>query len=531
MRLAAIALVLAASACAQVTAPLLGWLPQGSAIRPMNGLAGAAVLGPPVNVGHRLANIAVSPSQDYVLASDAGSGAVLLIVPGTSAIPLAVPSNPDRIVVSPRGSSAAEWYPAAGQLEIVSGLPGSPVVRQLSLSIAPPGALAVSDDGQWVAAASAEGVEEWSPDGAMHQVYEGSDAEALTFFGGNSNLAIATATGLLSASASGSAMLYPGSFSAAGLGISFDNRKIVLADRDGTIYSIDAASHAAAVLDCQCTPGGVFSLGGAVFRLTSSDIGPVKLVDAVSGAILEVPRAGRESRSIVHPQQSGQPLPALAINLSPTSTGYLQQPAMTITVASAYPDEIDGNVTLTFASFESGTDNSIQFSNASNTVNFTIPAGSTQANFSGAPNITFSTGSIAGTITLVANVTAPQTANSVATQAITNQPTVPFISSVTLNQTPGGVTVVITGYSSAENVESGTFNFSLSSNASITTNDITVSVSPQFQAYYSNSSSYATGSEFTLSVPFAITGNPNDLTGVTVTLLNIRGASNPVSSQ
>jgi hypothetical protein len=91
--------------------------------------------------------------------------------------------------------------------------------------------------------------------------------------------------------------------------------------------------------------------------------------------------------------------------------------------------------------------------------------------------------------------------------------------------------VVVTGYSPTDDMISGVFTFSLSSNASITANYISVPVSFYFEPYYGTTASYATGSAFTLTVPFTVTGNPQDLVGVTVTMLNSVASSNPVSSQ
>jgi hypothetical protein len=92
-------------------------------------------------------------------------------------------------------------------------------------------------------------------------------------------------------------------------------------------------------------------------------------------------------------------------------------------------------------------------------------------------------------------------------------------------------TVVITGYSPTDDVTSGTFQFTLASNATLTDNGLPVPLSFYFQTYYATTASYATGSEFTLTVPFAIMGNSKNLTGVTVTLINSVASSNPVSSQ
>jgi hypothetical protein len=503
----------------------------------MSGLPGAATLGLVADTGHALANITVSPSQNYVLASDAGNGAVLLVIPGVSATALNTPGTPDRIAVSPMGGSAAMWFSAGAQLEILSGLPAKATARQIDASFlnGALAAIAVSDDGQWIAAAASGGVYEWGPDGVPHVVYGGSDASALAFFAGNDNLAIATSTQLLSITGSETSVLYSGSFKPVGVATSFDNQKIVLADRSGTIYSVDAAARTAASLHCGCAPDGVFGLGGAIFRLTNSAIGPIHLVDATAGAILAVPRATLLTRLAVRRAQNAGPLPTLTIKLSPTPTGFLQQPAMSITASSAYASEIDGNVTLTFTSNSTtgGTDQTIQFSTGVTTVNFTIPAGSTQATFSGAPSATFSTGTVAGTITLSANVTAPAAvaASGVATQTVTTQPGVPVITGVKIGPSTGGLSVIVTGYSPTDEVVSATYTFALSNNASLVQNDIGVGVSFYFQPYYATTASFATGSEFTLTVPFTITGNVADIVGVTVGLINTKGASLLVSSQ
>ncbi len=538
MRFVFLALIFAAAAAAQISAPLVGWMPAGTAIRPMNGLPGAATLGSAANVGHTLTHMTVSPSQNYVLATDSESGEVLLVIAGLSSSKVGTMPSPDQIAASPRGSSAALWYSGAGQVAVLTGLPATPAIRQVDASVLTTGlaVIAVSDDGQWIAAASSAGVYQWGPDGVPHQMYGGSDAIALAFFAGSSNLAMATSNQLLSFAGSAASVLYQGSISPVGLAISFDNQEIVLADRSGIVYSVNAATHALSTVDCQCRPNGVFGLGGALFRLTSSTIGAIKLFDAAAGAILAVPGDGvRIEGRIVRPAQSTATLPTLTINLSPTPTGYLQQPAMTITASSAYPSEIDGNVTLSFVSSSStsgtpgATDQTIQFAAGGTTVSFTIPAGSKQATFSGASSTSFNTGTTAGTITLTANITTPKSA-AVATQTVTNRATFPTISSVQISTTPGVATVVVTGYSPTDDVVSGLFTFNLSSGAVLTDNDIPVPLSPYFQPYYATTASYATGSEFTLTVPFAVMGNTADMVGVTVTLINSVASSNPVSS-
>ena len=350
MRIVSIAVLLAGAVSAQVTGPLLGWLPEGSGIRPMSGFPAAATLGRAENLGHALTHIAVSPSQNYVLGTDAATGDVLLIV-GSRVSALSIPVRPDQIVVSPRGSSAVLWYAGASQFEILSGLPATPSIRTADASMVNASSLiAVSDDGQSIASASPAGVYEWTPGSAPLQLYGGSDAAALAFLAGTSELAIATSTQLLSVNGSATSVLYSHAFSPAGVAASFDGQEIVLADRSGTIYSLNSTTHMASTFDCQCRPSGVFGLGGSVFRLTSSSIGAIKLLDAAAGSILAVPGDAAPSRTGSTRSWCARRAPPrvcpLTISLNPTPTGYLQQPAMTITASSASASEIDGTVTL-----------------------------------------------------------------------------------------------------------------------------------------------------------------------------------------
>ncbi|HLH40156.1 MAG TPA: hypothetical protein VKX39_13485 [Bryobacteraceae bacterium] len=535
MRIVFAAVFFCVAGAAQVSAPLVGWLPETGAIRPIIGLPGAAFLGDPLRVGQALANAAVSPKQDYILATSAETRQVLRIAPNGSSAALDVPLNPDQIVISPGGSSAAIFYSETGAVEILSGLPDAPAARAVAVNFSPR-ALAVSDDGQWIAAASPDGVFAWDANGGSRLVYSGNDAAAVAFSAQSSSLLIATPEQLLLISdpggATGASVLAQGNFAPAGLSASPD--RIVLANKNGTLYSIDSGGTAA--FDCQCRPGGVFALGHDVFRLTTASAGPVMLFDAAAGAIFAVPRAGITPKRAMRPAQTGgAALPALTINLSPFPNGYLQQPSMTVSASAAYSSDITGTVTLIFASSVGGSDSTIQFSTGGTTVNFTIPAGSTQANFSGAPSVKLSTGTVAGTTTLTAAITAPQSVASAAVQSFTTTPTPPFISNVSFTTTPGAVTVVITGFSSTRDVASAVFNFAPSSNATINESNnmsnpnLSVSTSPQFEAWFNSTTSYATGSEFTLTVPFSVSGNSADIVAVTVTLINSKGASTPVS--
>jgi hypothetical protein len=231
------------------------------------------------------------------------------------------------------------------------------------------------------------------------------------------------------------------------------------------------------------------------------------------------------------------PVPAVTISGLPVSTGYLQQPSITVSLAAPYTAALTGTLTVSFVSSVGGTDPMIAFivgNQSLASVNFTIPAGATEAQFSGSSSVALMTGTVGGTITLTVTSLMAGSTNVTPSPApsatLTNNPTVPFISSVSFSQTPGGVTVVVNGFSSTRDMTSGLFHFAPASNATIATNDLTVSLSSAFMTWYQSSTSSQYGSEFTLTVPFAVaSGAAGDLVSVTVTLTNSKGNSNPVS--
>jgi hypothetical protein len=176
-------------------------------------------------------------------------------------------------------------------------------------------------------------------------------------------------------------------------------------------------------------------------------------------------------------------------------------------------------------------DNMIQFSGGGRTATFTIPAGSTTTG-----NLTVLTGTTAGTITLTTTLSSGgATLGSPTSQTIVNAPGVPFISKVTLQQVAGGVTVVVTGFSSTRDMINGQFAFAPATNDTFISNNISVPLQSAFTTWYANTGqSNPFGTQFTLTVPFTLATATQSVTSVvvvsvTVTLQNSKGASNPVT--
>lgn len=563
----------------QIASPTLGFVPEGFGIRTMQGIPAAGAIGPILETGRNLALITISPGQNYILATDADTGEVVLVTPagGTLATTSAVPgatASPDSITMSPNGSSAVLCCDETNRAQIVTGLPGSPSIREIDVSSldAPAFPIAVSDDGNWLAIGTQDsGVYLFAGDGSMTTIPIGDLVTGLAFFYNRDALAIATRSQIFTADpVSGGPLVQVGNlnpesnagdFASIDVGVSTDNQRIVAA-QGGLLTTVNLATGVATTLDCGCQPEGLFGLGGAIFRITGSGalpvsfsysngthfarapiLGPesVKLFDAENNRILAVPMAlsaagpSRTSPSPrrVAPETAPPALPAVTIGGLPASSGPAQQPAMTISLASAYAVAITGTATLTFASSVGGDDQTIQFGSGGRAVSFTIAVGSTQASFSGASSVEVLTGTVAGTITITLDLMASGTnvtPTPAPTATITLITTPAFIQTVVFGaSTPGAFTVVVTGFSTTRDMTTGLFHFAPSTNATLATTDVTVALGEAFSIWYSNSASNATGSEFQLTVPFTTTKGPSaDIVAVTVTLTNSKGASNPV---
>jgi hypothetical protein len=248
--------------------------------------------------------IAASPGQNYVLVSAAQTGNVFLYTPENGLIPLdGAGIAPDMVILSPRGSAAALWFSSINQVQIVSGLPDAPTIRQLDASVlvssigSAPVALAVSDDGTWLAGAASGNVYAFGPNSQVNSLPL-ENVAALAFFQGTHDLAAAGGAGVQmvtgiegfaivsSLLASADSSLQPVAIATAS-----GNRTLVLADSSGVVTAVDIGSGAATSFDCGCQPEGLFGMGASAFRLTRLDNGAFKLFDGARGEILFVPVA------------------------------------------------------------------------------------------------------------------------------------------------------------------------------------------------------------------------------------------------
>ena len=98
-------------------------------------------------------------------------------------------------------------------------------------------------------------------------------------------------------------------------------------------------------------------------------------------------------------------LPAVTFGNLADSVGPAQQPSVSLSLAAPYPLDVTGKLALSFTSQAFVDDQAIQFSTGGRSVNFTIPANTMQAIFgSGATQLQFQSGTVAGTITVTASL-------------------------------------------------------------------------------------------------------------------------------
>ena len=278
------------------------------------------------------------------------------------------------------------------------------------------------------------------------------------------------------------------------------------------------------------------------FALTGGSL-PAGLSLASSGAITGTPTtAGTSTVTFTVTDSNKQTATAtLTITISALGTapvnftvGSASQPPITLCLTSAFPTAVTATLTLSFqpsSSVAVGTDQSLQFVSPTtgSSTTFVVPACSQTT-----PSAVVAMGTVAGTITITAKLTAngsDVTPSNLTPQTITVPAAAPVIQSVKLTPGTGSVTVTVIGYSSTREMVSGLFHFAPATGSTLSQSDITVQLGSAFTTWYQTASSNTFGSQFQLTIPFTVSGTPADIVAVTVTLTNTKGPSGSVTSQ
>jgi hypothetical protein len=214
-----------------------------------------------------------------------------------------------------------------------------------------------------------------------------------------------------------------------------------------------------------------------------------------------------------------------------------QQPRVGVDLTAATSVPLTGQLVLTFTPTADvpSDDPAIQFATGGRSVSFTVPANTARSDFNGAPDVPFSTGTVAGTLRFVVtlrNGTTDVTPTSPdPNRSVTVDKLAPTITSLTIgSRTTSGFEIVVVGYSTPRSLSSAGLRFSPRPGSSVQGGDVTVSLSNQFTTWYQSSASQPFGSQFRLVIPFTVQGDINAIGSVSVTLTNSAGTSAPSSA-
>lgn len=227
-------------------------------------------------------------------------------------------------------------------------------------------------------------------------------------------------------------------------------------------------------------------------------------------------------------------LPAVAFDGLPDIAAPLDQPSIGLTLTASYPLDVTGKLTLSFTSDSFVDDPAIQFAAGGKTIDFRIPANTTQAIFGdNQKRVQFGVGTVAGKIgvqpsffTGEVNLT-PNPAPSKTTVIPAAEPRIRNIRIGT--RTANSFELLVTGYSTPRQVTQMSFELAAASGFQLQSTQLTSNVDVSFSSWYSSATSVVFGSQFTASVVFSVNGDMNAIQSVTVTAANARGSSTPVN--
>jgi hypothetical protein len=233
------------------------------------------------------------------------------------------------------------------------------------------------------------------------------------------------------------------------------------------------------------------------------------------------------------------PIPSVTISGLPSAVDPASQVPLQVNLSAAYANDITGQLIIGSQPNTGLSDSTIQFSTGGKTASFIITAGNTSATFldnNGIPvsQLQIQTGTVAGSISVslsnlnaagldVTPVPAPVTTAQIA-------PAAPVVTNVVVtrngaNGCPSGqLCLQVTGFSTAREVTQAVYTFTAATGQSLQSSagSITVDVSQVFTTWFAGST---IGSQFILSQPFTVQGDPTAVVPTSVTLGNRVGTT------
>jgi len=279
----------------KLAAPSLGFVfdPPAHALRRIQGIPGAALVGAPVDFGFAVSAAYVAPRLDSVFVMAASDGrAHLFRLTADAPLERAVDSlgAPLRLVFSPSGTAAALYSP--GSVQVIKGLPDAPAVsatislhRNLRARRPLPDTLAISDDGAYLLYGTGGPIELIGVAGNSRQIMAGAP-DALAAFAPRGHDAALIHSGKLTLFQDIAGAATERSFDAietpSALAFSPDGQKLFVASATGrAVTTIQVATGDRSALACDCAPSALIPMG-SVFRLNELGSEPLWLLDTAS---------------------------------------------------------------------------------------------------------------------------------------------------------------------------------------------------------------------------------------------------------
>lgn len=220
------------------------------------------------------------------------------------------------------------------------------------------------------------------------------------------------------------------------------------------------------------------------------------------------------------------PLPDLVLSGLTATISPASQPKIQLALASPLPVGLAGQLSLSFVPDSGGGDAAIQFSTGGRTAEFTIPADETAAAFS-VPEIALQSGTVAGVLNITVQLRAAGvdvTPNPPPSFSARIERAAPVITRVAVTRSSSGLTVQVTGYTTAREVTQAVFQFSAGTGNTLQTPQVTVPVESLFSPWFQDPASSRFGGQFLFTQQFNIQGDANAVTLESVTLTNRLGS-------
>jgi hypothetical protein len=301
------------------------------------------------------------------------------------------------------------------------------------------------------------------------------------------------------------------------------------------ISTIDVSS-AASVFSPADLPVLPFSLEpGDTFRF------PVRFIPNNTGTLNGSLRINNSQFTLSGVGRQPVPLPEYRLDGPAGVQQPLQQPSVSLTLASPYSLGVRGTLTLAFLSDVFADDPAIQLASGGRSIGFTIPANSTRAVFdNGLDTVRLQTGSVAGAIQLrpafATNAGLDLTPANPPSLTMTIERAAPrllraAIGSVSANT----IELIVTGYSTTRTLREATVQVTPQPGERLTSGSVSLNVESTALAWFQSGQSQGFGGLFSLSIPIVLQRGDSQenlvqrIQSFSITITNELGTSNALT--